>query len=276
MRIQEFNYSVNLLQAILWQYDEATNLLSLINQKQVWYNKYQTQFWTDWYTNVFNLLTANQFGLSLWSYILNVPLFLDNVQDDPDKPVFGFNNNDSFPTLENTYLNFNNGNFSTKGQTISLTIEEQRFILRLRYFQLSNNGTTININVFLKYLLESSDIGYNGTIYVLDGLDMTITYVITDAGFPQELLDAIQLLDLFPRPTGVGIKIHINYGVQFGFNNNDLYPILENTNQNFGLGNFVNPFITSPNPIYDFDNRIMADEDGTIMVDEDNAIMITE
>src|SRR5690606_22129864 len=109
MNIQQFNYNVNLLQAVLWQYDESTNLLSLINQKQQWYNQYQTKFWEDWYDNVFNILTANQFGLSVWSYILNVPLFLDNVPEDPNKPIWGFNQIISFPTLENTYLNFNNG-----------------------------------------------------------------------------------------------------------------------------------------------------------------------
>jgi hypothetical protein len=229
MRIQEFDYSVNLLQAILWQYDEASNLLSLINQKQSWYNLNQSQFWNDWYNNVFNLLTANQFGLSVWSYILNVPLYLDNPVDPDDKPVFGFNNNELYPILENTYLNFKNGNFSTKGTIINLTLEEQRFILRLRYFQLCTNGIVGNIsygtndyqvvkgiNSFLQYLLATSNIGYDGSIHVLDGLDMTMTYVIDNPGFPKELLDVIQLLDLFPRPTGVLVKIHVNYGFQFG------------------------------------------------------------
>lgn len=242
MRIQEFDYSVNLLQAVLWQYDESANLLSLIKQKQTWYDTYQSQFWTDWYNNVFNLFTANQFGLSLWSYILNIPLYLDNPVDDSDKPIFGFNDNSDYPTLENTYLNFGMSNFSTKGTLINLSLEEQRFILRLRYFQLSNNGVVSNINKFLKYLLETSNIDYDGTIYALDGLDMTMTYVITNSGFPQDVLSVIQMLDLFPRPTGVRIKIHVNYGFQFGFNSGS-FNDYENTNKNFGFGNFINPFI---------------------------------
>jgi hypothetical protein len=242
MMIQEFNYSVNLLQAILWQYDESTNLLSLINQKQSWYNQNQTQFWTDWYNNVFNILTANQFGLSVWSYILNVPLYIDNVPDSKSKPIFGFNNNSSFPTLENTYLNFNNGNFFNTGSVIGLTIEEQRFILRLRYFQLSSNGTTFGINEFLNYLVNTSNINYSGKIYALDGLDMSITYIITNPDFSQELLNVIQILDLFPRPTGVKIKIHVNYGYQFGFNAGT-FNHYENTNTNFSHGNFINPFV---------------------------------
>jgi hypothetical protein len=283
MRIQEFNYNVNLLQAILWQYDEAVNLLSLINKKQEWYNKYQTQFWTDWYNNVFNILTANQFGLSVWSYILNVPLYLDNEVEDPLKPIWGFNNNSSYPVLENTYLNFENGNFSTKGQIINLTLEEQRFLLRLRYFQLCTNGivSAINpdqvvtgINEFLNYLCLTSNIGYSGTIYALDGLDMTMTYIITDAGFPQELLNVIQILDLFPRPTGVLLKIHINYGRQFGFNAGT-FGNYENTNLNFENGNFINPFIT-PIPPGGSHHEIMVDESGNIMISETGEVMITQ
>jgi hypothetical protein len=244
MNIQEFNYTVNLLQAILWQYDEATNLLSLINQKQAWYNLNQSQFWKDWYNNVFNLITANAFGLSVWSYILYVPLFFENIPEAGDAPIWGFNQVISWPTLENTYLNFGNGNFSSKGTVISLTLEEQRFLLRLRYFQLSNRGSTPYINQFLNYLCSTSNINFTGTIYVLDGLNMTMTYVFTTGDFSQNLFDAIKILDLFPRPTGVEIKYHVNYGVQFGFNafSNG---ILENTNKNFTNGNFVNPFIAS-------------------------------
>lgn len=274
MRIQEFNYAVNLLQAILWQYDESTNLLNLINEKQDWYNVNQSQFWTDWYNNVFNILTANQFGLSVWSYILNVPLFLDNTPEPPDKPNWGFNNNSLYPVLENTYLNFNNGNFSTVGQQIILTVEEQRFLLRLRYFQLSDNGVVTNINQFLDYLCRTSNIGYDGQIYALDGLDMTMVYVITNPGFSQSLLDAIQILDLFPRPTGVFLKIHVNYGFQFGFNAGT-FNHYENTNKNFTHGNFINPFIPT-NPFEIDHPEIMMDESGNIMLSETGQVMITE
>lgn len=272
MRVQQFDYTVDLTQAILWQYNNATNLLSLIDQKQTWYNVNQTAFWQNWYTNVFNLLTANAFGLAVWSYILNVPLYFENPPDPMDKPLWGFNlYNPSYPTLENTYFNFGGvagnagGNFSTKGGTISLTEEEQRFLLRLRYFQLYTRGNVqadpitgvtlpsanvpgapiSGINNFLHYLVNSSDIGYTGQIYVLDGLNMTMTYVFTTPDFPQYLLDAMIVLDILPRPAGVGILIHTEYGKQFGFNAFDpSYPDYENTNQNFGNGNFLAPYTT--------------------------------
>lgn len=274
MNIQEFNYLVNLLQAILWQYDESTNLLSLINQKQQWYNTYQTQFWQNWYTNVFNLLTANEFGLSVWSYILFVPLFLENTPEPADAPIWGFNQIISFPTLENTYLNFQHGNFSTKGLIISLTVEEQRFLLRLRYFQLSDRGSITVINQFLNYLLATSNINYSGSIYALDGLDMTMTYIFTASGFSSNLLNAIQTLDLFPRPTGVRIRIHINYGFQFGFNAGT-FGHYENTNKNFGNGNFVNPFIFPLSETEDED-QVMFSESNQVMLSESGQVMVTE
>jgi len=136
------------------------------------------------------------------------------------------------------------GNFSTKGTIITLTEEEQRFLLRLRYFQLTTRGDITDINTFLNYLINTSNIGYTGTLYVLDGLNMSITYVLTGVNFPSYLLQAILTLDIFPRPAGVGLKVHINYGKQFGFNAFDpAYPDYENTNQNFGNGNFLEPYI---------------------------------
>ena len=72
--IQLFDFSVDLLRAILWQYNDATRLQSLLQQKQDWYNEQQTEFWSSWYRDVFNLDTANDFGLAVWSIILEVPL----------------------------------------------------------------------------------------------------------------------------------------------------------------------------------------------------------
>ena len=205
MNIEQFDYSVNLLQSMIWQYDNATRLKSLVSQKQDWYNVYQSQFWEDWYNNVFNLLTANAFGLSVWSVILNLPLFLGQVES-PSKPVFGFNRFDpTYPDLLNGNLNFENSNFSIRGTVIFLTLEQQRFLLRLRYYQLCSRGDVTDVNEFLNYLITTSDIGYSGTLYMVDNLDMTITYVFTASNFSADLLTVIEKFDVLPRPTGVKI-----------------------------------------------------------------------
>lgn len=253
MKIQTFDYSVNLLQAIIWQYDETFALKTLIIEKQSWYDANQSQFWTDWYNNVFNLLTANAFGIAVWSYILNVPLYINFNPEPSDKPIFGFNSG-SFGSYTNTYLNFGNSNFSTRGAILSLTLEEQRFLLRLRYFQLYTAGAISNppalpgtfppltgINNFLNYLVNTSDIGFTGKLYVLDGLDMTMTYVFTTDDFPSELLEVIQKLDIMPRPAGVRLKYYENFPAEFGFNAGT-FGNYENTNKNFGNGNLFDVF----------------------------------
>jgi hypothetical protein len=71
--IQQFDFSVNLLQALLWQYNGATNLQGLLEAKYNWYYTNQSQFWNDWIGNVFNLATADDFGLAVWSIILGQP-----------------------------------------------------------------------------------------------------------------------------------------------------------------------------------------------------------
>lgn len=244
--IQQFDYNVNLLKAILWQYNESPNLLSLVTQKQEWYTINQTEFWGDWFTNVFDLQTANQFGLAVWSIILDVPLYVPYEPEPSDKPIWGFNDNSAYPTLENTYTNFFGGNFSSRGDAIILTLEQQRFLLRLRYYQLITRGEVWDINKFLHYLVSTSNIGFTGQMYALDGLNMTMKYVFTTNDFPTTLLSVLLELDILPRPATVGIAdIIINSGNTWGFNSNAEFPTLENSYQNFNGGNFYNGYFVT-------------------------------
>lgn len=220
MRVQQFDYSVDLTQSILWQYDKATNLLSLVNSKQDWYDVNQSEFWTDFYNNIFNLLTANNFGLAVWSYILNTPFYVDVEPVSPTKANWGFG-----PFRKN----FNHGNF-VKDNVLNLTTEEQRFLLRLIYYKLCNRGAVTGVNEFLNYLISTSDIGYTGTVYMLDGLDMSITYVFTKNDFPDNLYKIIQDLDALPRPTGVKIFYHVHSEFNWGFGA---------FRRNFNHGNFI-------------------------------------
>lgn len=92
-RIQDFNFSVDLLRAVLWQYDTAPNLQSLLTAKQRWYLERHTTFWSDWVRDVFDLRTANDFGLSVWAVILGIPLEVNVGGPNPNKPTFGFGGN---------------------------------------------------------------------------------------------------------------------------------------------------------------------------------------
>lgn len=200
--VQEFDFSVDLLQAILWQYNDAVRTEQIIRGEQAWYTENQTEFWENWVRDVFDLTTANDFGLAVWGRILAVPL-VAAAPASGDRPVFGFG-------VHNR--NFNNG---TLGRDISgvaaLTTEQKRLVLMLRYARLTSRGTIPDINAILKRLF-----GALGPAYVLDGLDMTITYVF---GFvpPSQVIFVLESFDLLPRPAGVEAEILIQPAEVFGF-----------------------------------------------------------
>ncbi len=218
-RIQETVFGEDLTKAQLWEYNQAEILQSLIAQKNAWYATNQTQFWSDWVSDVFDIRTCGQFGLVVWSIILNIPL---NVNVVPTSgPAFGFG------VLNQ---NFNNGNFQiSEAATVDLTIEQQRSLLLLRYNQLTGNCTVPFINRMLKNIL-----GEYGSIYVLDPLDMSrIIYVVDFLPSP-ELWFILYQADVLPRPAGVKIEFIIRGFEVFGFGS---------FNQNFNNGNFINPII---------------------------------
>lgn len=213
--VQEFDFSVDLLQALLWQYNDAARLQGLLTRKAAWYVENQTEFWTDWIADVFDLRTANDFGLAVWAQILNVAL-VAAVPATEDRPVFGFGDFN---------LNFGNGNFGRDlNGAVSLNTEQKRLLLRLRYFQLTSTGAAPEINAMLAYLF-----GVLGGVYVLDGHDMTAVYVF-DFIPPSNMLFVFQNFDILPRPAGVETTILVEPRDRFGF---DPY-YLNYDNANFG------------------------------------------
>lgn len=215
--IKELDCSVDLLRVILWQDENAENLRGLLELKQQWYEENHCQFWKDWYRDVFDLNTANDFGLRVWSEILDLPLFATNQPSPDDYPAWGFDSD--------TNRNFDNGNFAVdENSAFLLTTEQRRIILKLRYFQLITRGAIPEINRFLATLFG------DGFIYALDGLDMTMVYVNTER-LPAELRRAIVDLDLLPRPAGVKIRYVDGSLLSWGFDSD--------SNQNFDNGNFI-------------------------------------
>jgi hypothetical protein len=212
--VQNFNLSVDLLRAILWQYNDAENLQGILTQKQAWYEDSHTQFWANWIYDVFYLLNANDFGLSVWSIILGQPLALDVAPDDPAKPVWGF---------ETYHKNFGRGNYAKAGGGVGLSEFQKRMILRLRYFQITTNGTVPEVNKFLAHVFADW-----GGAYVVDNGSMSIAYVFS-MQLPSDLMLVIEQFDLLPRPAGVEVTILTNSPMRFGFGEYRL---------NFDNGNF--------------------------------------
>ena len=221
MKIQEFFYDINVAVSLLWQYNEADALQEIVNGKQAWINTNQSQFWSDWYRDVFNLQTANDFGLSVWSIILNMPLFIELSPDLPSKPIWGFG-----PYRKN----FNRGVFATVQNSLVLTTEEKRIVLQLRYWSFVNRGDAFDTNFFLNFVFKDY-----GKVWMDDGLDMTITYAF-DFLPPKNLFTALKEYDLLPRPAAVGIRYINTTRKTWGFGSN---------RKNFNNGTFISEVYAS-------------------------------
>jgi hypothetical protein len=198
MKIEETNYDIDLLLVLLWQYEEAENLTSLVVNKNIWLAIYGTLFWQAWYFTVFDLRTANLFGLTIWSILLDLPLFVPTASPNPAAPVWGFNEL-PFPTV-NDNVNFGHGNLSGALVIPTLTEDEQRIALQLKYYQLVSRGAVTEVNQFLNYLF-----GDQGGAWMIDNFDMTITY---EFGFTINpvLLNVIASYELLPKPAGVSVN----------------------------------------------------------------------
>lgn len=197
--------------ALLWQHSNATNRAALIAAEQAWLDEFGTGFWSDWQRDVFNLATANEFGLAVWSIILDVNLGLQNTGTPSALTNFGFGTN---------WQNFENGNFfAASGSDIStLSTAERRLVLQLRYFQLTSRASVAEISQFVTKL-------FGGNARILDPQDMSdlILYI----GFQPSaaLLSVLNDFDVLPRPAGVGLKVRVQSAPFFGFGA---------TNGNFG------------------------------------------
>lgn len=200
MNIQTFDYSIDLMKVLPWQYDNS-NIRTLLEKKSEWYDENHRQFWEDWERDVFNLTTANDFGLNVWSIILNLPLYTRDDASPSNYPAFGFA---SFG------MNFDNGNFATDATNFSnLSTDDKRLLLMLRWAKITSDGTMWHINETLYRLM-------GGKVYALDGLDMTITFIFTER-LSSVLMNLLETYDIFPRPSGVKAKFLVVPRQAFGF-----------------------------------------------------------
>ena len=184
-QVLNINSNIDLKQCLLWQYQNSPALKSLILSKEQWYKTHQAEFWQDWYDNVFNLDTANDFGLSVWGQILK---FSRNVKDK-------------------------------QGAMHYLTTEQYRMILKGQVLRFGMGATAPEINEWLSVVFKGKT-----NAYCLDSLDMTaIPFVLMSVPTP-EIAWLLGNIDFFPRPAGVGYEIRIVPNDIFGFYGSNLRP----------------------------------------------------
>lgn len=213
--IQQFDSSVDLLKAILWQYNDAVNVQALLESKAAWYKENHEDFWDAWHRDVFDLRTCNDFGLSVWAIILQQPLYVTGV--DNGRPTWG---------VEQYHRNFTRGNFAgSTSEVHKITAETARLFLQLRYFQLTSSGTVPEINRMLSWIFKEN----YGSAFLIDNHDMTQQYVFQ---FPlsADLRFIFRNFDVLPRPAGVGSGFIVTLVEPWGF---------EDTHANYENGNFL-------------------------------------
>lgn len=211
--VQTLDPSADLLAALLWQHNNAARLTALIRAKQAWVNTNQAEFWTAWVRDVFDLRTANEFGLQVWGIVLGIPIAIGSNTPPVIRPSFGFGD---------TNINFNNGNFlPSQSSGENLTTAEARFLLQLRYFCLICRPCTWEINQFLARVFPD--------VSCRDTLDMSgITYEFKSPVSPA-LMGMLSRYDVLPRAAAVGAGSSVQGQPVFGFGE---------YNQNFNHGNF--------------------------------------
>lgn len=187
-----YQCDINIMTAIDWQRGNAESLNKLLSLKQAWYKKNHCDFWNDWVVDVFDLRTANEFGISVWSLLLDVPLFDSSQESRVGYPAIYFGN---------TRKNFGRGNFGVNASEIAgLTVDQKRVMLQLKAIIINTRSSAYEINKKLYYTFGEQ------AIYAIDNLDMTYTYVINDETI-LSCLTTIQSYDLLPRPCGVEVII---------------------------------------------------------------------
>ena len=134
--IFNYNPSIDFEKHIFWQYNNAINLKKLIDLKQKWYKENQVDFWQNWISNVIDIKNANDYGLSLWGALLQIP---------------------------RSYI--------VNGTSMTLTTKQYSKLLLARLKTIKMHGTIPEINELLKFLF-----GEYGKAYVVDNYNMTLTY----------------------------------------------------------------------------------------------------
>lgn len=158
-------FDTNLLQNLKWMQNNAPNITSLVQKKSDWYERYQDQFWTDWYNNIFNIDTCDAMGIYIWCDILCIPRDFVDLSNYEHNWAFG-PTRDNFEGADNI-----GGNFFGAGGKVVKNIEEARILLKLRYLTLTSDGRIESINRMLKWIFnrgEAWDYSSSRYAYVTD------------------------------------------------------------------------------------------------------------
>ena len=198
--------------ALLWQYNDATNIQGLLQNEKTFWRMQTDGFWCWFLFEYFRLYGAGSQGVSLWSIILD--LGVTSAIPPSSGPAWGFGVDD---------VGFDQGGFGTNNTSsiVGLPTEYAVLALKLRYFQLVGGCTVPQINAAMNWIF-----GYNPNnpnsrrAWVEDHYDMSINYKFNFAPnqFERFIFDN---MDLLPRPAGVRVEWTYIPAESWGFGPDD-------------------------------------------------------
>lgn len=184
-----FTFDTNLIQNIIWQYENAENLKKLITQKQNWYQTNLNDFWQKIVDDFLNIETATDWGLNLWGQILEVSRIY---------------------------------NVNGKQTTLSKDLYKRLILGKLQLIR--SDGTPPKINQYLNFIFSNHKTETSLAAYVKDNYDMSVYYVLNFEPTDEELA-LIYSRTFLPTPAGVEDKIYLLDPTKiFGFYNTGFMP----------------------------------------------------
>jgi hypothetical protein len=183
VNIGTINFTIDNSLCYLWQYDNAKNLQSLMKSKDNFLTVNVSNFWENYFTDIFNIATANSFGLEVWGVILGVA-----------RPQ---------------YTNADN-------QTVPFTDDMYRKILLASVLKFNSNSSVASFNDYFHFIFN------NKSVFLRNNYDMTVDIVFYYEPTIEDMA-VIASPYFLPLPTGVGVNyVIIPQNTIFGFNGSGL------------------------------------------------------
>jgi len=175
---------------ILSQFANSPVIIGLIDD--LTQNLDATPWLSAWYDELWNVLTAQGYGLDVWGRIVGVQRNL------PIEPViyFGFSNGGVL-----YYAPFDQGPlYSGEVLLTNYTLTDQQFLPLILAKAAANiwNGSTAGLNLILRLLFPGQ------TVYVVDNQNMSINIVFNFALQPWQVA-VLLTSNVMPRPSGVAV-----------------------------------------------------------------------
>ena len=199
---------IDVEKTIISQYANSPTIVALVNGMNAWIDPRADI--DNFYKTVWNVDTANGYGLDIWGRIVGVSRF---IQLDSDLDVFGFDNtsNDWQPLSQAPFFS---GSI-TGERSYKLLDDSYRTLILVKAMSNISDGSAPAINQILQNLFAG-----RGRCYVSDTGNMTMQY--TFEFFLSEVDMAIlSKSGVLIRPAGVLCNLFNIDGSVFGFAEDD-------------------------------------------------------